>query len=247
MRFDENLARRYEAWFKTESGQVALRCEKALVEYLISPWPRRNQRLLEVGCGPGFFLDLFWRSGFDVTGIDPAPAMIAAARRRLGKNADLLLGHAEHLPCDDKEYDYVTLITTLEFCTDPRAAMAEAVRVARKGVLIGFLNRRSLYYLSHGKNWPWSDCKGLLRQACWHSWTDVWDLFLAEAGPRPFRARSVLPGPAGTWRNRAPWRQLNTLLYPARIGAFAAVRFDLVDDTPLTPIMAWKTEPRTSS
>lgn len=246
MRFDEKQVKRYEAWFETEPGRVALDREKALLEYLIAAWPRRNQRLLEVGCGPGLFLDLFWRTGFDVSGIDPSPAMLAAARRRLGKAADLQVGHAEHLPCADKEYDFVALVTVLEYCEDIQAAIAEAVRVARKGVLVGFLNRRSLYYLSHGRCWPWGDCKGMLRQMRWLTWTEVWDGFMSEAGLRPFRARSVLPGPAWTWKDRAPWKQLNHLLYPPGIGAFAAVRFDLVGDKPVTPIMAWKTEPKPS-
>lgn len=243
MRFDEKLVRRYEAWYETEPGRVALGCEKALLASLISAWPRRNQRLLEVGCGPGKFLELFWQTGFDVSGIDASPAMLAAARNRLGKAADLQVGHAEHLPCDDKEYDFVALVTTLEFCEDPRAAIAEAVRVARKGVLIGFLNRRSLYYLTHGRCWPRRECDGLLRQARWKTWTEVWDAFLAVAGLKPFRARSVLPGPPWTWKDRVPWKQINAIHYPPGIGAFAAVRFDLVDEKPLTPIMAWKTEP----
>ncbi|MFO7597400.1 MAG: class I SAM-dependent methyltransferase [Desulfocurvibacter africanus] len=246
MRFDEKQVRRYEAWFQTEPGRIALEREKALLEYLISPWPRRNQRLLEVGCGSGLFLEMFWQTGFDVSGIDPSPPMLAAARQRLGKAADLQVGHAECLPYEDKEFDFVALVTVLEFCDDAQAAIAEAVRVARKGVLIGFLNRRSLYYLTNGKCWPWTDCQGPLRNARWRTWPEIWDAFMSVAGLRPSRARSVLPGPPWSWRDRALCRLLNGILYPPGLGAFAAVRFDLVGEKPLTPIMVWKVEPRAS-
>jgi SAM-dependent methyltransferase len=73
--------------------------------------------------------------------------MLEAARARLGSLADLHLGDAEHLPFDDNEYDFAVLLTVLEFCPDPGLALREAARVARKGLIIGYLNRFSLHWL----------------------------------------------------------------------------------------------------
>lgn len=43
--------------------------------------PRRECKLLEVGCGPGYLSLELSRAGFDVTGIDLAPAAIEVAER----------------------------------------------------------------------------------------------------------------------------------------------------------------------
>ncbi|EPR36139.1 Methyltransferase type 11 [Alkalidesulfovibrio alkalitolerans DSM 16529] len=244
MQHDDAFAARYDAWFATPEGKVAFEREKALLADLVSAWPRRGQRLLEIGCGTGMFLECFYEWGFDVDGVDPSAAMLKGARARMGKRADLRLGHAEHLPMDDKEYDYVTLITALEFCEDPEAAMREAVRVARKGVLVGFLNRRSFYALSTRCSCLCGD-KGhvsSMRAARWFSLRDVVRLFANAAGKKPRRARSVLPGPPATWREGLPFRLLNHPLYPGWLGGFCAVRFDLVGDKPLTPLAAFTTE-----
>lgn len=239
---DKTVAR-YEGWFKTPPGCVAFEREKALLASLVSAWPRRGQTLLEVGCGPGLFLEHFWDQGFDVDGLDPSPAMLKAARNRMGKKADLHLGHAEHLPFDDKDYDFVVLITALEFCEDPGLALREAVRVARKGVLVGFLNRYSLYRLATVL--PWRGCSrtSSLRQARWLTPREVARLFDDAAGRKPKVGASVLPGPPTTWREGWFWRQLNRPLYPACVGAFAAIRCDLVGDAPLTPLVSFSAEP----
>lgn len=242
MLYDDKAVARYEGWFRTLPGRVAFEREKALLASLVSAWPRRGQRLLEVGCGPGIFLEHFWDLGFDVDGLDPAPTMLKAARTRLGTKAELHLGHAEHLPFNDKDYDFVALIAALEFCDDPHEALREAVRVARKGVLVAFLNRFSLYRLTHGI--AWSKCrKGSLMEARWFTCREIQRLFAEIAGKRPRTSASVLPGPPATWREGWFWRLLNRPLYPACLGAFAAVRFDLVGDRPLTPLMAFSTEP----
>jgi hypothetical protein len=60
-----------------------------------------------------------------------------------------LLGNALSLPFTDRSYDVTALITTLEFLPNPARALAEAVRVARQGVLLGVLNRWSLWALRY--------------------------------------------------------------------------------------------------
>lgn len=238
---DTSTAAQYEAWYATPRGAVALERERALIAHLTSDWPRRGQRLIEIGCGSGMFLELFWQSGFDVAGLDPAPDMLCAARRRMGKHADLYQGHAGRLPFDDNEFDYAALVTSLEFVDDPTEAVREAVRVARKGLLVAFLNRRSWYYLSSGPKWPWSRKLDMPHGGRWYSWPQVWEMCLESSGLKPFKARSVLPGPPCTWSAKPPWRQLNALFYPPGLGAFSAACFDLYADKPLTPVMAWKT------
>jgi len=140
--FNEDAARRQEAWFETPEGRAAFSLQKDLLYRLLRPWP--GERLLDVGCGSGMYLEVFLKAGVSVSGLDPSPAMLDRARRRLGHRADLFPGRAEDLPFEDNEYDVVSLITCLEFVDDPAAALGEAMRVARSRVLIGVLNSLSL-------------------------------------------------------------------------------------------------------
>lgn len=50
-----------------------------------------SPRLLDIGCGPGLYLERFLRLGYDCTGIDFSPASIAHARGRLGEKVRLEL------------------------------------------------------------------------------------------------------------------------------------------------------------
>ncbi len=235
-------AEKYEAWFSTTAGRFALEREQLLLRSIIADWRRRGRRLLELGCGTGLFLELFWRAGFDVTGLDASPAMLQAARRRLGCKADLHLGRAEHTSFDDERFDYTVLITSLEFCDDPAAVIREAYRVTRKSLVIAFLNRHSIYYCTHGPGFG-RKRRGALATARWFSPWELKRLVRSVIGDKPCRGRSVLLGPASTWGKGKPWRQINSLTPPAVGGAFAVLRFDLAREKPLTPLPAWSTEP----
>lgn len=230
-------AQRYEQWFGTPEGQFAMQQEMRLLGDMISGWPRRNRKLLEIGCGTGLFLEKLWDMGFDVTGVDKSPAMLEAARKRFSKRAALHLGNGEHLPFADDEFDYVLLWTVLEFTEDPAAMLREAARVAESGILIGFLNRFSLYSLS---------CRGSggsLDKASWFSPPQMRSLVRAETGRYPGKTSSVLPGPPSTWNEKRFWKFVNSRIYPSCCGSFVATRVDFKDIRPLNPLHAWKKEP----
>lgn len=235
-------AERYERWFATPEGRFALGAERRLLDSVVAEWPRRNQRVLEIGCGTGMFQQILFDDGFSVAGLDKSPAMINAARRRLGPSAELYVGDGESLPFTDKEFDFCVLWTVLEFCEHPGRVLAEAARVAAKGLLVGFLNRHSAYWLARGCPWPWNR-RSTLSAANWYTWPEMRALALINTGKTPARTRSALLGPPWTWRNAQPWRFANNLILPPPLGAICAMRIDLVDYEPLTPIFAWTTEP----
>jgi ubiquinone/menaquinone biosynthesis C-methylase UbiE len=59
-------------------------------------------------------------------------------------NAPHVEGDALALPFSSRAFDLVALVTTLEFLPEPVRALSEASRVARKGLILGTLNRQSL-------------------------------------------------------------------------------------------------------
>ncbi|WP_291321487.1 class I SAM-dependent methyltransferase [Desulfonatronospira sp.] len=236
--FDPQSADNYDRWFATSEGRFALEQEKRLIQHLVSGWPRRRQSLLEIGCGTGIFLEMFWEYGFDIYGLDSSPDMLQKAREKLGNKADLHLGNAECLPFEDNEFDFVAMITVLEFCKDQRQVLAEAGRVARKGLLICFLNKNSLYHISH-KLLRLRQRDKLLVRARWHSYREIKALVHETLGNKNTYARSVLVGTKILWKDRHILRTLNRMLWPPVLGAFTGLRVDLIDRKPLkTPIPA---------
>lgn len=229
---------RYEEWFDTAEGRFALDQEARLLQAVLAGWPRRGHKLIEIGCGTGLFLEMLYQMGLDVTGVDSSPEMIMAARKRFNNRASLHLGHGEHMGYSDNEFDYAFLWSVLEFTDEPEAMLEEAARVAEKGLLIGFLNKNSLYYTMNVRN-----SGGTMSKANWHTWCEMQDLIKRATGFRPTMARSVLPGPTQTWKKTGACKLINSGLFPPSLGAFTAVRVDFVNMKPLNPLFAWKTEP----
>lgn len=142
----EEEASRYEAWYATERGRRADIAERALLEWLLRQLPE-TRTVLEVGSGTGHFAARLVESGFQVIGLERAPAMVKAAQRSF-PSISFLLGDAHYLPLRGRAVDVVVFITTLEFLARSAAALREAVRVARRGVVVVALNRWSLGGLS---------------------------------------------------------------------------------------------------
>lgn len=241
MPWNSDSAARYDLWAKSPKGSFALRQEEKLLRGLIAQWPRRRQKFLDIGCGTGVFLDFFWSCGFDLTGLDSSPDMLARAREKIGGRADLHLGHAEHLPFDDREFDYCSLMTVLEFVDDPIHVLREAARVTRKGILVTYLNRTSLYGLSV----RFSKKKSSLSRAHWFSWLEMRTLINQSMSAGALEARSILLGPPSSWVHAPVARHLNSVEVSPWMGAVTAVRVDLTATPAQTPLMAWNTEPTT--
>ena len=232
---------RYEKWFDTPEGRFALDSEMRLLQSMVAGWPRRGHKLLDIGCGTGLPTETLYQIGFDVTGVDSSPEMVMAARQRFGARAQIHLCDGELTPFADNEFDYAFIWTALEFTDDPAAMLAEAARVAEKGLLIGYLNKNSLYYSMNVRG-----TTGTLAEGAWLNWCQVQDMVKAATGFTPTLARSVLPGPTRTWSKGGLITRLNNILYPPFVGAFAAARVDFVNMKPFNPLYAFRSEPEMS-
>ena len=153
--FNLTDAERQDRWFDTAQAQRVLKFQRELFRKVWAPVS--PQRLLEVGCGSGIFLEWFMAQGHMATGLDPSSSSLELARRRLGPNAHLNKGLAENLPYDDNEFDTVALINTLEFVDEPFQALREAFRVARRNVLLGVFNKYSTSWVHYSLERFWKD------------------------------------------------------------------------------------------
>ena len=88
-------------------------------------------RLLDVGCGTGFIIDLAADLFDDVRGVDLTPAMLARVQQR--PNVHVYRSDAAHLPFAAESFDVVSAYSFLHHLEDLRAVLAEIRRVLRPG------------------------------------------------------------------------------------------------------------------
>ncbi|XP_001357498.4 uncharacterized protein LOC6593399 [Drosophila persimilis] len=111
----------------------------------------KGQRLLEVGCGGGLLTEQLARLGAQVTGIDLAEKLIAAARDHLTELSPELCSNVkykmepvdQHAKSNCERYDAVIVSEVLEHVDDKVALLEACVRSLRPGgsIFITTLNK----------------------------------------------------------------------------------------------------------
>jgi len=134
----------YDAWYRTGKGQWIGDAEFALLMKLLQPIA--DQKLLDVGCGTGYFSHRFNDVGLQVTGIDLDIAMLQYAKSK-NKKVRYIQANAYKLPFDNDSFDYCSAITSFCFMQKPQRALKEMWRVSQKGIVLGLLNRHSLLHI----------------------------------------------------------------------------------------------------
>jgi SAM-dependent methyltransferase len=106
----------------------------------LSRWVGPASRILDYGCGYGRTLGILQTNGFNnLIGVDPAPAMIAAARERFPFNSFEVLEDFRNTGLQAASVDAVLMfavLTSVPSDDGQRAIMAELTRVLRPGGLL---------------------------------------------------------------------------------------------------------------
>ncbi len=114
---------------------------------------RYLNRILDVGCSTGEFLDYAKSRGWEVAGCELADHTARIARERVG--CEVRCGPFEESGFDEASFDVVTMWDVIEHLYDPIAALKEAWRTLRPGGLL-VLNTPNYDSLSRrllGKRW----------------------------------------------------------------------------------------------
>jgi ubiquinone/menaquinone biosynthesis C-methylase UbiE len=148
----------------------------------------REHALIDLGTGPGLLALGFGPYVGRIVGVDPEPAMIAAARKAAQHASQALIlieGKAEALPSDIGSFDVVTIGRALHWMDrDATLALFERL-VAAKGVVVVC----SSHSAGNGHN-PWLDEYNKARRA-WSEeslWSESGSGARAHRTLRPFFA-----------------------------------------------------------
>ncbi len=98
-----------------------------------------TDKLLDVGCGTGFFSDLASKSGAAITGFDATEQFIEEAKIR-NPSVEFFTGEMEELPFSENEFDIVTGFNSFQYATNVTNALREAKRVLKdNGKLVAMI------------------------------------------------------------------------------------------------------------
>jgi SAM-dependent methyltransferase len=114
-------------------------------EFLRRHAPRGAARLLDVGCGMGYFLERAKAAGWDVYGCDTSAAWVAAANARLGDER-VLRAPASASLFDGQRFDLVTAWDVVEHIYDPLPFLRTLAALLAPGGIV-FLRTPNLRYV----------------------------------------------------------------------------------------------------
>jgi len=106
--------------------------------FLVSRLPPGGH-VLDVATGTGLVAAELRSRGFDVTGVDQSPGMLAVARRRFDGKVELVEASAEALPFAECSFDHLTFTYLLRYVDDPSSTLAELARVVRPRGIVASL------------------------------------------------------------------------------------------------------------
>lgn len=178
----------------------------------------REGAILEVGCGPGTFAEMI--PDRELTCLDPIPAMLAVAEKRVNANrttpATFVEATAEEMPFDDASFAGVCSLFSFRDWYDKRAGLAEVKRVLTPGgtlVIVdpakmnrvhGFLGHLWMRWwvgtyarvICKMSDHPW---KWLTKTYVHFGTTRDYVRMLEEVGFTDVKAKVVFPGMATIW------------------------------------------------
>lgn len=113
----------------------------------------RGKRLLDVGCGNGFFCEEAKNLEAVVEGVEPSEETAIAVEKRIG--IPVYKGYLEGLQITDKQFDIITLWDVLEHSLAPGKMLDQASKLLDKGGLLAISvpNVASIFSFISGPFW----------------------------------------------------------------------------------------------
>lgn len=108
-----------------------------------------DDRFLDLGCGLGAALEHADATGAETAGIDPSPAMVERAARRV-PGAEVREGSAESVPFGDDRFTAALAVSTYHHWADAEAGLAEVRRVLAPGGRLLIFERKLKKRSGHG-------------------------------------------------------------------------------------------------
>ena len=229
--FDFKDAQDYSRWLNDPRNTSAVEIESRLMMDMLAPL--NTDSALSVGCCAGTRLSPLVDKEISLTAIDPSPYMLDLLSEYYANRVELYRGQLDDLPFEDNSFNHACLVCTLEFVDHPEKVIAEACRVAKDRLFIGFLNRYAIKGVQRRVSGMFR--KTLFNRANFFSVWELKKLVRSVAGDVPIDWRTVdqLPDAGGFLKDRI---EKSRVIQRFPFGAFAGMLVTLVPDFRTRPL-----------
>ncbi len=96
----------------------------------------RNERVLDIGCGPGYLVRSYARGGARIIGVDLSKQSVRVTHHSLklyGLKGAVVVGDAENLPFKSNSFDFISSSGVLHHTPDTNKAITELGKVLKNG------------------------------------------------------------------------------------------------------------------
>jgi ubiquinone/menaquinone biosynthesis C-methylase UbiE len=144
---DEETIRAFDSDVDTHHGYVYTTSDRLSSRLARARWAStiteltsmRGRKLLDLGCGDGYFARLFYdaEGPESIVGIDPsANAIEAAVASRGDRRLEFSVGDGHSLPFADRAFDVVLVQGVLHHDDDPAGVVREACRLGNEVIIL---------------------------------------------------------------------------------------------------------------
>ena len=200
----------------------------SLLQKALANWPRRGTPLLEVNCGKGDFLPLFWRSGFEIIATEKDQCLRKIAASKPVPGLEIYAASDDYLPFDNDYFDWVVVHLFKTTPDQEKITIAESLRVARRGIMVSFWNTSSLAakFGLFAQKEPFKDG---------FSWLHIWRvLYSLKAGPLSSFSSGFAP--QTFWHNKKILAMFEHCAFFKFLGAWCLMRVDIASRDLSTPL-----------
>lgn len=151
----DSVAGEYEAGFIKNEGSYHATVILPNLMRVVSP--KAGKKILEVGCGDGFFTGEFANAGAHVTGSDIAGAMITEAKKKY-PHLRWYVAPADKLDfAKNASFDVVVVVLALQNIENLSGAIAEASRVLSPGGSLVFVLNHPVFRIPKKSSWGFDE------------------------------------------------------------------------------------------
>lgn len=119
---------------------------------------KKNETILDLACGEGFFSREFAKSGGNVVGVDVAPELILIAKKISPANIDFKIAGADNLPfLKSGSVDKAVVVLALQNMENINGVLKECARILKSGGGLYLVLNHPAFRVPKASSWEWTE------------------------------------------------------------------------------------------
>ncbi|MBI5138320.1 MAG: class I SAM-dependent methyltransferase [Candidatus Vogelbacteria bacterium] len=117
----------------------------------------KNDALLDLMCGSGFFAHEFALKGTDVSGADISPELIAIAKRHAHRNEKYVVAPSDNITFADKSFDKIIIVLALQNIQNIDGTILECQRVMKQNGTLHIVLNHPAFRIPEHSSWEFDE------------------------------------------------------------------------------------------